>query len=268
MLVAEGADVISAALAAGAPVESVYWAPGAVSVPALAEVIEVILDAGGRAYPLAPGVMERVADTVTPQPVLAVVGYRPAALDAVAGASLVLVLDEVRDPGNAGTLIRAADAAGADAVVCTSGTVDPTNPKAVRASAGSIFHLPVVESVPSEDLVHRLEGRGLDTVVTVARGGGDYAAFDWSRPVAVAVGNEAHGVTGVVAARAAHRVSIPMPGTAESLNVAMAAGIVLFEAVRQRRQAGGIGSAPAAAGPRGPALTPDPDLPSAPPATP
>ena len=235
VLVAEGADVIGAAVAAGAPVESLYWAPEAAGMPVVSALVDAVIDAGGRAYPLAPGVMERVADTVTPQPVIAVIGHEMAGLDALDGATLVLVLDEVRDPGNAGTLIRAADAAGATAVVCTAGTVDPTNPKAVRASAGSIFHLPVVEGVPPDDVLEVLAEHGLPTAVTVARGGEDYAAVDWRGPTAVVVGNEAHGIAAGIERRADRRVSIPMPGAAESLNVALAAGIVLFEIARQRR---------------------------------
>ncbi len=144
-VVVEGAELLSVALAAGAPVEAVYVAPEGADVPAVVEVTGRVLADGGRVFDLAPGVMERVASTVTPQPLLAVVSYTPTPLDELASATLVIVCVDVRDPGNLGTVIRSADAAGADAVVCCDGTVDPTNPKCVRATAGSLFHLPVAE---------------------------------------------------------------------------------------------------------------------------
>ena len=100
-------------------------------------MIEQALGAGVRVYQLGPGVMERVADTVTPQPLLAVVAFVDVGLDALAGASLVVVCADVRDPGNAGTVLRSAEAAGADGVICCDGSVDVYNPKTVRASAGA-----------------------------------------------------------------------------------------------------------------------------------
>ncbi len=143
-MVVEGAELLSVAIAAGADVEAVYVDPAGAGTPSVVEVTAGVVAAGGRVFDLAPGVMERVASTVTPQPLLAVVSYAPAPLECLDGATLVVVCIDVRDPGNLGTVIRTADAAGVDAVVCCDGTVDPTNPKTVRATAGSLFHVPVV----------------------------------------------------------------------------------------------------------------------------
>jgi TrmH family RNA methyltransferase len=195
---------------------------------------------GARVFDLAPGVIERVADTVTPQPVLAVVGFVPASIEDVApSSSMVLVCADVRDPGNAGTVIRTADASGVDAVVCCDGTVDPTNPKTVRASAGSVFHTPIVMGGDALDVVGDLHRRGFTTVGTVVRDGTDYTAFDWRQPVAVVLGNEASGLTAELAAALDARVSIPMTGQAESLNVSVSAAVLCFEALRQRRTGAG-----------------------------
>jgi len=244
VLVVEGAELLSVALAAGTPVEAVYVAPEGADSPAVVDVTRRVLADGGRVFDLAPGVMERVASTVTPQPLLAVVSHTPTPLDALAGATLVVVCVDVRDPGNLGTVIRTADAAGVDAVVCCDGTVDPTNPKCVRATAGSLFHVPVVEGGDVTVAVDALRGFGLTPVATVVRGGTDYAALDWTRPVALVVGNEAGGLDDDLVASLDLGVTIPMAGRSESLNVGVSAAVLCFEALRQRRLAAGAGGIP------------------------
>ncbi len=237
---AEGVELVRSALAAGAPVESVYVGAEGAGDPAVVELAASAAERGIRVHDLAPGVLARVADTVTPQPVLAVVGMldRPPAL--LAGARLVVVMAGVRDPGNAGTVLRSADAAGVDGVVFAGGTVDPYNPKTVRSSAGSIFHVPLVVCGPEEDVLAAVPGcRSLGAVV---RGGTDYSAVDWLVPTALVLGNEAAGLDPGVTARLDGTVGIPMAGRAESLNVGVACAVLCFEALRQRRAAGAAGS--------------------------
>ena len=238
VVVVEGAELLSAALDAGVDIEAVYVAPAGTGVPAVVDVSNRVASSGGRVFDLADGVMEKVASTVTPQPVLAVVSYRPAPLDRLDDASFVVVCVDVRDPGNLGTVIRTADASGADAVVCCEGTVDPTNPKCVRATAGSLFHVPVIDGGSVEDVMAALRIRGIATVATVVRGGSDHTEVDWTRPSAVVLGNEASGLPEDLAAAMDERASIAMAGRAESLNVSMAGAVVAFEAARQRRAAG------------------------------
>jgi RNA methyltransferase, TrmH family len=239
--VVEGAELLSAAIQAGLPIESVYVAPEGHGNPSVTEAVEKGLAVGARVFDLAPGVLERVSDTVTPQPVVAVVGFLPAALADLPGASLVVVCVDVRDPGNAGTMIRTADAAGADAVVCSDGTVDPTNPKTVRASAGSLFHLPVMVGGGASTIVERLQASGMTVVGTQVRDGVDYAMFDWRRPIALVFGNEASGLDASIRSRLDDSVSIPMVGGAQSLNVSVSAAVLCFEAQRQRRGPDGVG---------------------------
>jgi RNA methyltransferase, TrmH family len=226
---------LTSALDAGAPVESVYVAPGGRDTPAVAGALERAFAAGARVFDLAPGVLERLADTVTPQPVVAVVGFAPVPLANLEGSTLVLVLADVRDPGNAGTMIRTADAAGVDGVVCCDGTVDPTNPKTVRASAGSLFQVPVAVGGEASDVLDLLRSSGLTAVGAEVRGGVDYTRFDWRRRIALVVGNEASGLDPAVRNRLDHHVSIPMAGQAESLNVSVSAAVLCFEALRRRR---------------------------------
>ncbi|HEY5250465.1 MAG TPA: RNA methyltransferase [Acidimicrobiales bacterium] len=233
----EGAKLLLCALDAGAEIEAVFvgasedgLGPG----PAVADALDRAQSAGIRVYSLGSGVVEKVADTVTPQPLLAVVRTPVATLDDLAEATFVVVCVDVRDPGNAGAVIRSADAAGADAVVCCAGTVDPFNPKTVRASAGSVLHLPVVAGGEPADVLDALKARGLRCLAAVAHGGTDYTAVDLRSPLALVLGNEGAGLPDTLGEKLDLGVTVPMAGRAESLNVSMAAAVLCFEVRRAR----------------------------------
>src|SRR5205823_7672210 len=130
----------------------------------------------------------------TPQPVMAVVRMVDVPLDAVTGRHPLVVLVDVRDPGNAGTVLRTAEASGAGGVICCDGSVDVFNPKTVRASAGSVFHVPVVVGGEAVEVLDTIGGWGLRRLATAARDGTDYAAADLRSPLALVFGNEAHGL--------------------------------------------------------------------------
>jgi TrmH family RNA methyltransferase len=149
---------------------------------------------------------------------------------------LALVLVGVGDPGNAGTLLRSAEAAGAGAVLFCEGSADPYAPKCVRASAGSIFRVAVTRSAGARDALEWIASAGLGTVATVARGAQPYDEVALAGPVALVLGNEAHGLPEQVGAQVVRSVTIPMVGRTESLNVGMAGTILCFESLRQRRQ--------------------------------
>ena len=184
---------------------------------------------------------EQVMDAMSTdaQGVLAVVAIEEASgsealVTALDGARLVAVLTQAQDPGNAGAIIRAADAAGADAVVLVRGSVDPTAPKVVRSTAGSLFHLPVVTGVALDDAVAALHEAGL--TVLAADGRGDFDLFEAESllevPSAWLLGNEARGLPAEALSRADAVVSIPIYGKAESLNVAAAAAVCLYASAR------------------------------------
>lgn len=219
--------MVAEALAAGAPVEAVY-AAGAHAV------VDQAAAAGVPVHELAPNVLARVAATVTPQPVVAVAGFVDVPLARLRGAGLVVVCVDVRDPGNLGTVLRSAEAAGADGVVCTRGTVEVYNPKCVRASAGALFHLPVVVGVTAEEALGEMGRWGVRRLGALARGGTPYTEADLRGDVALVLGNEAWGLPAGLDDYLDERVSIPMAGRAESLNVGMAATVLCFEAARQR----------------------------------
>ncbi len=222
MAVVEGLTLLSEALAAGLRIEAVYVHDGvALDVPAGVPVRTV-----------RPGAFEGIASTVSPQPVVAVVAVPRRQLADLGSPTLVVVAAGVADPGNLGTIIRSAEAAGADAVVATAGSVDVWSPKVVRASAGAVFHLPVIDGVALDDLV----GLGLPLLGAVAEGGVDHDLVPLTDPVAIVVGNEARGLPPGLALDGL--VTVRHQGRAESLNVAMAATVLLFEAARQRRRGG------------------------------
>ena len=236
----EGPEGIRAALEAGQVPESLLATERAAARHA--GLINLARQRGAQVTLVAEPVLSALAATTTPQGLVAVVPSVTRALDDLPAAPrLVCVLAEVRDPGNAGTVLRAADAFGADAVVTTSGSVDPESPKAARAAAGSLFHLPVIAGVPWPRLRTALRQRGLRLV-----GADPYAVATVDRaplsdPVALVLGNEAHGLPDQVAADLDLVVRVPLAGRAESLNLAAAAAVLLYEATRRRTATEGSG---------------------------
>ncbi len=166
---------------------------------------------------------------------MAVVEIRALVLsDLPADADLVVVLADVRDPGNAGTILRSALAAGADAAVFGSGSVDPYHPKTVRSGAGALFRLPVVRGMETPAAIEALKALGFSVIGADASGDTSYTEVDMTGRVAIVLGNEAWGLPAETAALIDRSVAIPMPGPSESLNVGIAGALLLFEAVRQR----------------------------------
>ena len=183
-----------------------------------------------------PEVLGAMTDAVTPQGMLAVCRIPEVTLqDALADTRLVCVLARVQDPGNAGTVVRAADAAGADAVVLSEGSVDPYNPKAVRSTAGSLFHLPVLAGAGSDELLAVLAEQGITAAATSGHARDELFTVDLPPRIAWILGNEAHGLDEATLAAAPLQVRIPLAGHAESLNVHPAATVCLFETLRRRQ---------------------------------
>lgn len=184
--------------------------------------------------------MKSLSDTVTPAGLVAVCTLSRPDLDDVLGRrpALVVVGADISDPGNAGTLIRLAEAMGAAAVVFSGDAVDPYNGKCVRSSAGSIFAVPVVPASDTAALIDRLRGSGLQVLATTLDGelSLDDAEEMLTAPTAWVFGSEAHGLPAELARRADHRVLIPMSGDIDSLNVAVSAAICLYQSARARRR--------------------------------
>lgn len=183
-------------------------------------------------------VLETMADTVTPQGVIAVAKQFTSTLEHVvaSGPRLVAILEEVRDPGNAGTIVRAADAAGADAVIFSGKSVDPYNPKVVRSTTGSMFHVPIVSGVGLAEVVSAMHAAGLAVVAADVKGDDllEHRAV-LAEPTAWLFGNEAHGLDDAQLELADRALRLPIFGNAESLNLATAASVCLYETAFAQR---------------------------------
>jgi TrmH family RNA methyltransferase len=180
-------------------------------------------------------ILHKLTDTETPQGIAAVVSYKTISLEGIKfkGIPFMVVCDGIQDPGNLGTIIRVSDAAGADAVVILAETCNAFMPKAIRATAGSIFNIQIVYS-EAEVLLEYLNSRDIALYAADVRAEVSIYESDLKHPLAVAFGNEAHGVSHALLKRAKGLIKVPIIGRAESLNVAMAASVCLYEVVRQR----------------------------------
>ena len=246
---AEGPQAVAEAHRCGAHITDLF-----VTVPARSrhhDLVTAIADADIPVHVVSGEIMDELAQTVTPQGLLAVCGFVDVPLTEVTRSrpapTLVALLANVRDPGNAGTVLRTADAAGAHAVVFADASVDPYNGKCVRASAGSLFHLPVVAGARLEDAVVTMRDAGLRIVAADGRAGrslddpGVQARL--AEPIAWMFGNEAWGLPPELVALADETVAVPIYGRAESLNLAAAAAVCLYASAHAQRvhSEGGMG---------------------------
>jgi TrmH family RNA methyltransferase len=236
---AEGPQAVAEAIRCGAQVSDLF-----VTVPARSrhhDLVTAVADAGIPVHLVSGEVMAELAQTVTPQGLLAVCGFLdvPLAAAVTPASRLIALLANVRDPGNAGTVLRTADAAGAQAVVFADASVDPYNGKCVRASAGSLFHLPVVAGTRLQDAVAVIRRAGLRIIAADGRAGRGLDDPDvqarLDEPTAWMFGNEAWGLPADLVALADEAVAVPIYGKAESLNLAAAAAVCLYASARAQR---------------------------------
>jgi TrmH family RNA methyltransferase len=230
---AEGPQAVRAALAAGAVVELFGTDAGLsryADLAARADVVSAVTDEA----------LAALAETVHPQGLVAVCRQVDVPLAAALGKRLVAVVADIKDPGNAGTVLRTADAAGAGAVVFAGEAVDPYNGKCVRASAGSLFHVDVVRQRSSSAVVSSLQAASMQVLAATGHGDADLDDLldggSLSRPTAWLFGSEAHGLSTDLLEAADARVRVPIYGGAESLNLAAAAAVCLYASARAQRQ--------------------------------
>ncbi|MEW9670760.1 TrmH family RNA methyltransferase [Ammoniphilus sp. 3BR4] len=228
----EGPHLVEEALKSGADVRVILIEEG-YSLPSGLE--QSISDFQGLIYRISEPVAKKLSETENQQGVFAVVEISSSSLDELlVGTPILLLLDAVQDPGNLGTIIRTADAAGIQGVIMGKGTVDLYNAKTVRSTMGSIFHIPIFQA-DLELLCSKLASQDFRLIATSLEGAVAYDEPIYEGRVAIIIGNEANGVSSEVLRHCKNRVKIPIYGQAESLNAAMAAGIIMYEAVRQRK---------------------------------
>ncbi len=229
-VVLEGVRLIADAMAAGSQPDFVLYPPDAITPEKPGALLLETLHASGVAcFEVTPEVMAHAADTESPQGMLAVVAMPH--LPVPNALTLALILDGIADPGNLGTILRTAAAAGVDVVILAPGCVDPFNPKVLRSGMGAHFRVPLVQRAWPD--IARACDR-LPCYLADASGSLPYDAVDWTEPAALVIGSEAHGAAAQARQLAGASILIPMSNAAESLNAAAAAAVILFEARRQR----------------------------------
>jgi len=229
----EGPNLVAEAVRSGIELDTVFAAQGSerllegLRIPDKVEIL------------VAPqALLNSALATETPRPIAALVKQPQWSWEQLVGlrrdtAPLILVLAAVQDPGNLGTILRSAEAFGATGIVTLPGTVSAWNPKAVRASAGSVFRVPLVAAT-AEEAIPRLHASGARIYATLSSRAEPANLVDWGAPAAIIIGNEGNGIPGSLVARADAAITIPCPGPVESLNAAVAASVLLYEAARQR----------------------------------
>jgi len=246
--VVEGTQLVWQAVEAGADVEILLVAPGLLGRSAAARRLTAMIagqeERGVRVARLSDEVFTRISGREGPSGLAAIVRGRLAGLAGLAAgpAAVFVALHSIGNPGNLGTIIRTANAAGAAGVVLVGQTTDPFDPAAVKASMGALFTLPVAHAATPAEFFGWAAAAGVTVVTTSARAGQIFWDASYPRPLALLLGAEGAGLPSEVLARGDRQVQIPMSGTAESLNLAVAAGLLLYEVNRQARGAIGTGS--------------------------
>jgi len=230
-MVMEGVRLVEEVVRAGRPPTFVFYTEALASDSRGKALLVTLQALDAPCYAVSESVLEACSDTVTPQGILVVLPFPD--LPRPERATFTLILDRLRDPGNLGTILRTALAAGVEQVLLAPGTVDFSNPKVVRAAMGAHLHLPVLDA--GWDTIADAV-KGCDVWLAAASEENRYTDVDWMRPSALIVGSEAHGAGTEARALARGKVSIPMASDVESLNAAIASAVILFEVVRQRRE--------------------------------
>lgn len=232
LIFVEGERLVAECLTSGLPLHACFAPMDATaSLHALLERVSCPI------FQLAESVLESLSDTMSPQGII-VIAERPwPTLDQMfTGASpLLLGLDRVQDPGNLGTLIRTAEAAGAGGILSLAGSTDAFAPKALRSSMGSAFRLPILADVSGIGAIDACRSRGIQSVVASGEADLAHYDYDWRQPTLLILGNEGRGVSAELMRACDARVRIPLHAPVESLNVAAAGAAILFEALRQRQ---------------------------------
>jgi RNA methyltransferase, TrmH family len=233
----EGLHLLETAMSAGIVLREIFFTSDFAQRGKGQRILKALSKKPVRIYEVSEHIMRKLADTGTPQGVIALVAHTPLTLGdiPVKKNPLFTVIDGIQDPGNLGTIIRTSDAAGADGVILLPGTCDPFSPKVMRSTAGSIFHIPVLQA-DSASLGKWLRERGIRLAATSPSSGESVFQTRLLGPVALLFGHESRGVGEGLRRSADILVRIPVYGKAESLNVAVAAAICLYEAVRQRTE--------------------------------
>ncbi len=240
LLFVEGERLVRDCLGSAAVPRVCFHAPD--PPPAIAALLPRLSERGARLLPTAPAVLKSLSDTVSPQGIIVLAARPPSDADAfwreLPACPLLVALDRVQDPGNLGAILRTAEAAGAHGLIALNGTADPFAPKVLRASMGSAFRLPILTGLTPNSLLAAARARSLRAIAAAGGAAASYRDIDWTVPALLVLGNEGSGLDPALLAACAETVRIPIKPPVESLNVAAAAAVLLFEAAHQRAVGG------------------------------
>jgi TrmH family RNA methyltransferase len=236
LYLAEGIHLVQEAIRAGVQIRRYFWTDRLTSSPEGQQLLKT-LQSSGEGYEVSETVFAKISETENPQGVLAVISIPENPGPDLTAVKLGLVVDGLQDPGNVGTIIRTAWAGGVDGLIFTPQTADPFQGKVVRASMGGVFSQKFYKNVPPEIIARQAKQAGLQIVAGDPKARQNIFEINLLPPTLFLVGNEGQGITSIWKDYTVEWVKIPQPGQAESLNVAVAAGILIYEALRQRLQA-------------------------------
>jgi len=228
----EGEHLVEEAIHCGADVQALLVTED-YAVPPSIEIF--IQTKPSVSFTVSEAIIKKLSETEAPQGIIAVIKFQPAELDPLlVDNGIILLLDAIQDPGNLGTIIRTADAAGVDGVILGKGTVDLYNSKVIRSTMGSLFHLPII---PGDllSIMEKMQQYGYTFLAASLEEAVPYDHHVYDGAIGIVIGNEGNGVSQAVLQACSNKVKIPIFGQAESLNAGIAAGILLYEAVRQRK---------------------------------
>ncbi len=229
----EGIKLVKHGAMQGETIEYVLFCKALISEQTIEEIMALLPETTIVVY-LAKDIFEDLSDTVHTQGVLAVVKI-PKGMPALKHKGLYIALDRIQDPGNLGTIIRTADAAGFDGLIYNKGTVDPYGEKVLRSTMGSVFSLPLMAVDELPETLEEAKNMGLAILCTSLEDSTDYSEGNYKDGAIIVIGNESQGVSEAVFAQATQKIKIPIYGQAESLNAAIAAAIIMYEAVKLRK---------------------------------
>ena len=237
LILIEGVRLIEEAVNARLHFEVIAYTDRLHSTERGQKLYNQLLNLSCRGALVTEAIMSAMSDVSTPQGVAAIAHLPYASLDDAISKPfpLVVIAHQLQDPGNIGTIIRTAEAVGADSLIATLGTVNPFNLKALRAAMGASFRLPIILNIKTQQLIEFCQKSGLQIITASTKGTKEYTSFNWKLPTALILGSEADGIDIFIQKLAKENVSIPMAKSVESLNVATASAILLYEAARQRQ---------------------------------
>ena len=230
----EGPNLLKEAIKENAEVEEVFVRPELTDEETA--IISGQPDLDRKTFMLSARLFDELKDTETSQGIISVVRKRQQVTGRSVPGGNCVVLDRLQDPGNIGTILRTADAAGFEMAVFMKGTADPYGPKVVRSACGSLFRLPVIFAEDADELTEMLHSGGKRLIATAMDAEKTYYECDLEKDAAIIIGNEGNGISPELISRADEKISIPMAGNTESLNAAVAAGILMYERIRRQNE--------------------------------